>query len=104
MSLTFSKKEYANANKLQQDHPCVIELIRKFFLHKPASPDVALNLKFPNHKNPSARLKLVVVASDQVTFFTSTLFYCFCDDTECRRTYTTFTYPRKGLQFTFRTN
>lgn len=53
MSLSFSKIEYANDNKLQQDHPCVIELIRKYFLHKPASPDVPLNLKFPNHKNPS---------------------------------------------------
>ena len=54
MSLSFSKKEYANANKLQQDHPCVIELIRRQYLHEPAPPNTPLNLKYPKHKNPSA--------------------------------------------------
>ncbi|KAK4006761.1 hypothetical protein OUZ56_011919 [Daphnia magna] len=29
--------KYANAEKLQQDHPCVIHLIRKNYLRQPAS-------------------------------------------------------------------
>ena len=46
--------EFANLNRLQQDHPCVIQLIRRHFLHPPAPKDVPLNLKFPNFTNPSA--------------------------------------------------
>ena len=46
--------QYANDNRLQQNHPCVIELIRRHFLQPPAPKDSLLNLKFPNHTNPSA--------------------------------------------------
>ena len=45
--------DYANHNRLQQDHPCVIDLIRRHYLHEPAAPHISLNLKFPNHTNPS---------------------------------------------------
>ena len=48
-----SLSEYANSNRLEQDHPCVIELIRRHFLREPAPLDVPLNLKFPDRKNPS---------------------------------------------------
>lgn len=33
-----------NANKLQQDHPCVIETIRRYYLNKPSPPHVPLKL------------------------------------------------------------
>ena len=46
--------QYANDNRLQQNHPCVIQLIRRHFLQPPAPKESLLNLKFPNHTNPSA--------------------------------------------------
>jgi hypothetical protein len=36
--------EYINENKLPQDHPCVIETIRRHYLKAPSPPDVPLNL------------------------------------------------------------
>ena len=33
-----------NTKKLQQDHPCVIENIRRHYLNKPSPPDVPLKL------------------------------------------------------------
>ncbi|XP_057368447.2 protein Star-like, partial [Daphnia carinata] len=36
--------DYMNANKLPQDHPCVIETIRRHYLNKPSPPDVPLKL------------------------------------------------------------
>ncbi|XP_046451332.1 uncharacterized protein LOC124199545 [Daphnia pulex] len=44
---SFCTLEFANANRLQQDHPCVVELIRNFFLHQPAPLEYSLNLSFP---------------------------------------------------------
>jgi hypothetical protein len=35
-----------NALRLQQDHPCVIEMIRKHFLIPPSPPDVPYKLTF----------------------------------------------------------
>ena len=32
--------EYMNANKLEQDHPCVIQVIRRHFLRPPSSLQV----------------------------------------------------------------
>ncbi|EFX71561.1 hypothetical protein DAPPUDRAFT_255633 [Daphnia pulex] len=47
--------DYANANRLQQDHPCVIELIRSQYLHRPSLiPNVPLNLSHPEVADPSA--------------------------------------------------
>ena len=42
-----------NAHKLQQDHPCVIEIIRRHFLKKPSPPNVPLKLESSNDKDPS---------------------------------------------------
>lgn len=46
--------EYANDQKLQQDHPCVLELIRQLYLNEPASLNLPLNLKYPLVKDQSA--------------------------------------------------
>ena len=43
-----------NAGKLQQDHPCVIDVIRRFYLHHPVSKDVPLQLENPDEIEPSA--------------------------------------------------
>lgn len=42
-----------NADRLQQDHPCVIETIRRRYLHPPADLDVPYNLAAPNKADPS---------------------------------------------------
>jgi hypothetical protein len=47
-------KEYANAHKLQQDHPCLLDIIRRQHLNKPSPSDVPLFLDYPNVKDPSA--------------------------------------------------
>ncbi|EFX78419.1 hypothetical protein DAPPUDRAFT_105159 [Daphnia pulex] len=39
-----SEEYYLNANKLAQDHPCVIETIRRHYLNQPPSPQVPLKL------------------------------------------------------------
>lgn len=46
--------ESMNFNRLQQDHPCVIEIIRRRYLHPPADPDVPYVLNAPNTTDPSA--------------------------------------------------
>ncbi|XP_046653134.1 protein Star-like [Daphnia pulicaria] len=46
--------EYANAHKLQQDHPCLLDIIRRQHLNKPSPSDVPLFLDYPNVKDPSA--------------------------------------------------
>jgi hypothetical protein len=46
--------DYANANRLQQDHPCVIELIRSQYLYRSSPPNVPLNLSHPEVADPSA--------------------------------------------------
>ena len=42
-----------NAHRLQQDHPCVIEIIRRKYLHHPSPPE-ALSLSHPEVVDPSA--------------------------------------------------
>lgn len=42
-----------NSNRLQQDHPCVIETIRRRYLHPPADADVPYVLNAPNTTDPS---------------------------------------------------
>ena len=44
--------EYVNANKLPQDHPCVLDIIRRQFLNKPPSQDVPLQLDHMEWLNP----------------------------------------------------
>lgn len=45
--------EYANANKLQQDHPCVIRLIRRNYLLQPAPKNLSYRLDHPGSPDPS---------------------------------------------------
>ncbi|XP_046459069.1 protein Star-like [Daphnia pulex] len=45
--------EYANANKLQQDHPCVIRLIRRNYLLQPAPKSLSYRLDHPGSPDPS---------------------------------------------------
>ncbi|XP_046452745.1 uncharacterized protein LOC124200519 [Daphnia pulex] len=45
--------EYANSNKLQQDHPCVIRLIQNTFLRQPSSIHIPYNLNYPEKSDPS---------------------------------------------------
>jgi hypothetical protein len=37
----FNVLEYVNAHRLQQDHPCVLEVIRREFIHEPAPAEEA---------------------------------------------------------------
>ncbi|XP_045034690.1 uncharacterized protein LOC116933298 isoform X3 [Daphnia magna] len=45
--------EYANTQKLEQDHPCVIRLIRDHYLHHPAPRDLPYHLNKPEILDPS---------------------------------------------------
>jgi hypothetical protein len=45
--------EYANKNQLQQDHPCVIRLIKQKYLRQPASKSLPYRLGDPQPLNPS---------------------------------------------------
>ncbi|KAI9559231.1 hypothetical protein GHT06_016020 [Daphnia sinensis] len=45
--------DYANAQKLQQDHPCVIQLIRRYYLHQPASKSFPYQMDHPEIIDPS---------------------------------------------------
>jgi hypothetical protein len=45
--------DFANKNQLQQDHPCVVYLIRRNYLQKPTSLNVPYNLSKPKIINPS---------------------------------------------------
>jgi hypothetical protein len=62
--------EFANAYRLQQDHPCVIELIRKFYLHQPAPMNSSLNLSNPSILDPSSGQSNVILThlKNQVCF------------------------------------
>ena len=42
-----------NFNRLPQDHPCVINYLRRYVLKKPASPHLPLNLDYPEVSDPS---------------------------------------------------
>ena len=53
--------EFINAAKLQQDHPCVIHVIRRFYLHHPASKDAPLRLESPDEVEPSAGQALAIL-------------------------------------------
>jgi hypothetical protein len=63
--------DYANANRLQQDHPCVIELIRSQYLYRPSPPNVPLNLSHPEVADPSAAQSKVALTHlhNQVSYY-----------------------------------
>jgi hypothetical protein len=42
-----------NRNRLQQDHPCVINYIRRHYLNAPPSHDISLLLDYPEVEDPS---------------------------------------------------
>ncbi|XP_046450490.1 protein Star-like [Daphnia pulex] len=46
-------EEYANKNQLQQDHPCVIRLIKEKYLRQPAPKTLPYRLGDPQPLNPS---------------------------------------------------
>ena len=45
--------EYANANQLQQDHPCVINLLRSNYLRLPAPNNLPYQMDHPEVMDPS---------------------------------------------------
>lgn len=45
--------EYVNARRLQQDHPCVIEIIRRYYLKKPSPQNAPYKLEESHDKDPS---------------------------------------------------
>jgi hypothetical protein len=42
-----------NENRLQQDHPCVINYIRRHYLKAPPLRDIPLQLDYPEVEDPS---------------------------------------------------
>ena len=42
-----------NSHKLQQDHPCVIDMIRRFYLYHPPPANVPLRLDNSDGMDPS---------------------------------------------------
>ncbi|XP_046449258.1 protein Star-like isoform X2 [Daphnia pulex] len=50
---SFCTIEYANEKKLQQDHPCLIQLIRDKYLLQPASKELPYVLNHPETIDPS---------------------------------------------------
>ncbi len=52
---TFSHyTEFANRYRLQQNHPCVIEIIRQKYLYYPPLEEISLHLNHPSDVDPSA--------------------------------------------------
>ncbi|XP_046640360.1 protein Star-like [Daphnia pulicaria] len=58
---SFCTVEMANENRLQQDHPCVIELIRRLFLYLPSPKENSPNLNFPDVSDPSSGQSKVIL-------------------------------------------
>ena len=54
--------DYANTYRLEQDHPCVIEIIRREYLTLPSPTKLnTLNLKHPEVVDPSAGQSIAVL-------------------------------------------
>lgn len=68
MMIYLKMTEYANANRLEQNHPCVIDLIRSQYLFRPAPPDVPLRLSQPEVIDPSSgqSKKIMSLLNNQV--------------------------------------
>lgn len=52
--------EYINTHRLQQNHPCVIQIIRRDFLYYPL-PETELHIQFPDVIDPSAGQSSVIL-------------------------------------------
>lgn len=61
VGLLHRNTDYMNANKMEQDHPCVIETIRQFFLHKPPPSNVPLKLDSNDAGNRSPGQTAVIM-------------------------------------------
>lgn len=60
--------DYANRNKLEQDHPCVIEIIKKQFLIPPPPPQVSLALNsLPIADHSLGKSAVILRFSNRVT-------------------------------------
>lgn len=58
--------DYLNANKLPQDHPCVIETIKRHYLNKPSPPEVPLQLDSDDDKDRSpGQTAMVGIGNDR---------------------------------------
>ena len=54
MCYTLHVTEYANSQRLQQDHPCVLELVKRSFLKEPFPRHVPYELRQKDKRDPSA--------------------------------------------------
>jgi hypothetical protein len=70
--------EYANKNQLQQDHPCVIRLIKEKYLRQPASKSLPYRLGDPQPLNPSdgPAQGILRILRNQVNLPLRVLFVC----------------------------
>ena len=50
-----------NEYRLQQDHPCVIDIIRRHYLHYPSPPEAPLGLDRPTVIDPSAGQSSIIL-------------------------------------------
>ena len=62
--------DYFNSKKLPQDHPCVIETIRKHYLNQPSSPEVPLKLDSndDHDRSPGQTRVILRLLKNQVLF------------------------------------
>ena len=75
--MVLALKDYINSKRLEQDHPCVIEIIRRDYLRMPSPRQVPYNLSKPKVTDPSAgQTKLVLnrlnnlVRTQSISFIT----------------------------------
>ena len=65
--------DYINQNKLAQDHPCVIDIIRRQFLHDPSPRDVPYNMTSstdPNGEPSPGQVPIILrLLKNQVNYY-----------------------------------
>lgn len=54
MFLLLITLDLMNEKKLEQDNPCVIDIIRRFYLNEPSPANLPLRLDNPGDMDPSA--------------------------------------------------
>lgn len=74
------KLEYMNENKLQQDHPCVIEIIRRFYINGPAHAGAPLILANPDEIDPSAGQVTAIIKHLKQRKVCFLFFFIFCSE------------------------
>lgn len=65
------EKEYMNFHRLQQDHPCVVNYLRRHLLKEPALPNLPFKLDYPEVSDPSMGQpnEILQILRHQVLFF-----------------------------------